>query len=173
MTGRCALGARGRKIAILVSGIAACAIAALAIVRVEMSNDGPTEAVHLVNAATVTGFTRTATVEIPDAHTSGAAAYFVGPAPSPDVLSAVSIPTMSLTASRPRMDVPGVADRSVVVARGARSDVDDECGASVAFLTPSTTEPSDPKWNLTQEQFNGVATKSLILIKISVYNCRF
>ncbi|GAD84609.1 hypothetical protein [Nocardia asteroides] len=173
MTSRYTVGARGRKIAILGSGIAACAIAAVAIVRVEMSNDGPTEAVQLVDAATVAGFTRTAIVEVPDAYTSGAAAYFVGPAPRPDVLAAVSIPTMSLTASQPRVDVPGVADRSVVVARGSRPDVDDECGASVALLTPSTTEPSDPKWNLTQEQFNGVATKSLILIKISVYNCRF
>ncbi|WP_278260472.1 hypothetical protein [Nocardia sp. AG03] len=157
----------------MVSGVVACAIAALVIVRVEMSNDGPTEAVYLVNAATVAGFTRTATVEIPDAHTSGAEAYFVGPAPSPDVLSSVSIPTMLLTASPPRIDVPGVAERSAVVARGARSDIDDECGASVALLTPGTTEPSDPKWNLTQEQINGISTKTLILIKISVYNCKF
>ncbi|MEC3918748.1 hypothetical protein [Nocardia sp. CDC160] len=64
--------------------------------RLEYERRGD-EAHRIVEQATVAGFTRTGIINIDDGDNPPLAqAYFIGPAPKPDVVTVVSVPTIQL-----------------------------------------------------------------------------
>jgi hypothetical protein len=123
---------------------------------------------HIADSATVAGFVRVSVVDVYDGgNSSDATAYFIGPAPRPDPLVAVSVPTIKIAAVAPEMVVPGVRT-SDVVARGQRSD---GCGVSVSYPTGPIPDSEQSNWKLTAEQRDEVRKGTQALIALYVYNC--
>lgn len=140
--------------------------------RFEAWRDRPSQTWHLANSVAVAGFARIAVIDDP-VNVPMAKAYFIGPAPKPDPLVAVSVPTIRLSASR----VPDPAlphdTRSLMTAGGFRPD---GCGAIVSY-------ESDPRPEigyledehhlsiLTSQQTADVLNGTKVFIKVAVSDC--
>lgn len=137
---------------------------------------GPSEARRIAEATTVAGFVRTAVVNISGGENPmHADAYFIGPAPRPDPIAIVSVPTIQLYAVPPPPAPPSWEKPRtyLVAAKGKRPD---GCEASVTFESdPKTTAYSsgDEGWVtlLTAEQLEGVRNGTQIFINLAVGNC--
>jgi hypothetical protein len=135
----------------------------------------PSEARRIAEAATVTGFVRTAVVDMDDGDNPPyAEAYFIGPAPKPDPLAVVSVPTIQLTA-----DAPPSADYArrnpdvdSAVAGGKRPD---GCAADMVFVSNPTSTVYGMGGRdhsiLTNEQLAAVHNHTAVVIELGVNNC--
>ncbi|WP_153412784.1 hypothetical protein [Nocardia macrotermitis] len=117
------------------------------------------EARRIAEAVTVSGAVRTAIVDVSDGdNLPTATVYFIGPAPKPNPVRAVSVPTIQLVAVPPPSSVPEwdeTRDRGIdyAVATGRRPD---GCYASVVFVSnPKSSVP-----DLTGEHSIGILTAS-------------
>jgi hypothetical protein len=152
--------------------------------RYQVERNRPTEARRIAGAATITGFVRTAVLDtdyggrIPQAD-----AFFIGPAPNPDVLMAVSVPTVRLTA----LDPPPAPDESApprdrLFAASGLSE--DRCtSASVIFVVSDpplsihsrrrrgTNPRGEEVTILTPAQQEAVRNHTAVLIDVSVSSC--
>jgi hypothetical protein len=138
--------------------------------RLESWRDRPSDARRIAEAAAVTGFVRKAVVDIPDSDNPPyAEAIFIGPAPKPDPLTAVSVPTIRLQAVMPEPDpLPWKKTRYYfIVANGQRPD---GCKATVAFNTDP--QPEDVNSILTAQQIEEVRNGTQILIELVVGDCK-
>ncbi|WP_433667492.1 hypothetical protein ACQP06_27885 [Nocardia sp. CA-136227] len=127
-----------------------------------------TPARRIAESVTVTGFVRTAVIDMPYNYddVTFAEAYFIGPAPAPDPLAVVTVPTIDLAAITPPIVAPAIGN--AVVARGKRPD---QCAASVSYLNPPVSDPAEPGWNLTPEQLDRIRTGAETFVVVHVYNC--
>ncbi|MEV6065164.1 hypothetical protein AB0L82_01315 [Nocardia sp. NPDC052001] len=143
--------------------------------RLQHESQPPNEARRIVEQATVAGFTRTGIVNIDDGDNPPLAeAYFIGPAPAPDIVAVVSIPTIQLK----RVEVADAGwaaqhpDVDYAVARGERLD---GCGAGVSFFSNPTPTVKDRGTRdvtvLTDEQIAAVRNHTAVVIKVSVGPC--
>ncbi|MFJ4650930.1 hypothetical protein ACIP5Y_06600 [Nocardia sp. NPDC088792] len=143
--------------------------------RLEYERPHGDEAHRIVEQATVAGFARTGIIAIDDGDNPPLAeAYFIGPAPKPDVLTVVSVPTIQLKAvedadaewARQHPDV------DYAVAHGERPD---GCGAGVSFVsnpTPTVKERGIRDVTvLTDEQIAAVRNHTAVVIELSVGPC--
>jgi len=131
--------------------------------------DRPSEARRIAEAATVAGFVRAAVKDVPVGDSSPwAEAIFIGPAPKPNILRVVSVPTIRLNAVAPQ-PAPPVGDKPlyyIVVAAGHRPD---GCSVNVAFnLDP---KPEDVNSILTDQQVDDVRNGTRVLIELMVNGC--
>jgi hypothetical protein len=137
------------------------------------------EARHIAEAATVAGFVRTAVVDESDGdNMPDAAAYFIGPAPKPDPLAVVSVPTIQLEAAdpapvAPEWDKARYAGLDFPVAKGQRPD---GCYVAVTFVSnpkPPTLDLSGKHsiTILTAEQLAEVRNGTRVFIELSVSGC--
>lgn len=140
--------------------------------RYDSWRERPTEARRIAESITVAGFSRTVVVDVIDSYSSYARAYFIGPAPKPDPLAIIAVPTMQLHSQqssplRAQYEEFGAVE---IVAKGQRGD---GCEATVSFVANpiATTSAVPPVRILTDEQRAAVRSGSQILIGISVNNC--
>ncbi|MFE9324656.1 hypothetical protein ACIHDR_17435 [Nocardia sp. NPDC052278] len=135
------------------------------------------EAKRIAEAATVTGFVRMAIVDVPDGdNLPNAAAYFIGPAPRPDPLAVVSVPTIPLTAADPPVapawDPTKYVGIDYPVATGRRAD---GCYASATFITNPKPSVEDFRRHsiavLAPEQLDEVRKGSKVFIELDISGC--
>jgi hypothetical protein len=136
--------------------------------RFEAWRNRPSEARRIAEAATITGFVRTAVVDVPDSNATYADAYFIGPAPKPDTMPVVSVPTIQLNAVPPPPASPEWVYRSIPVTKGERPD---GCGATVAYTMHLNSDPRRSEFNLTAEQLDEVRNGTQVFIELSVGGC--
>ncbi|WP_330183261.1 hypothetical protein OHB26_06155 [Nocardia sp. NBC_01503] len=139
----------------------------------KVTHHDPTEAMRIAEATTVAGFARMAVADVSGGDsdpTTYAVAYFIGPAPKPDPIKAVVVPTIHLNTVAPSDDPqPWEKPKYItVVASGKRPD---GCAASVSYLTASVPEPQISESHLTAEQLDEVRAGSKIFIRLSVTGC--
>ncbi|APA99945.1 hypothetical protein NS506_05909 [Nocardia seriolae] len=143
--------------------------------RLEYERHHPYEARSIVEQATVAGFIRTGIIAIDDGDNPPLAeAYFIGPAPKPDVVAIVSVPTIQLQPVEVA-DAEWVRqhpDADYAVARGERPD---GCGAGVSFFSNPTRTVKERGTRdvtiLTDEQIAAVRNHTAVVIKLSVGPC--
>ncbi|MGW4535392.1 hypothetical protein ACWEOI_31015 [Nocardia sp. NPDC004340] len=113
---------------------------------------------------TVAGFTRTKVIDVPHGDDAPfAEAYFIGPAPKPDPLTAVTVPNIVLTAVEPPPPAPE-SRAFAVVAVGHRSG---GCGATVTFRS----DPYQGNFGLTPQQLDDVRKGTQVFIQIVIGGC--
>lgn len=159
-------------------GFAAIALAALVALagyflqQYRSSTDGPSEARRIAESVMVSGFTRTAVVDVLDRNSSYATAYFIGPAPKPDPLEIINVPSMELSATAPPSRRSQYLDppTSEIVARGQRAD---ECHATVVFDTSPrlSTSSAPPVQIVTQDQWAAVRSGAQVFIEVLIGDC--
>lgn len=139
--------------------------------RFKTSLEVTSEAREIAESVAVSGFTRTAVVDVLDSNSSYATAYFIGPSPKPDPLAIITVPTISLSASYPPrkhsyLDPP----TSEIVARGQRPD---GCHATVVFDTDPrlSNKAVPPVQILTGEQQAAIKTGSQTFIEVLIGDC--
>lgn len=152
--------------------------------RYQFERNRPTAAHRIADAAAVTGFVRTAVLDVDDGgHPPEADVYFIGPAPNPAVLTAVSVPTVRLTA----LDPPPADDERASPGRDhifvAAGQSEDLCtAASVIFVSNpplsvhSTWEHGKNRGGewvpiLTASQQAAVRSHTSVLIELSIHTC--
>jgi hypothetical protein len=137
----------------------------------------PDGAKRLAEAATVAGFTRTAIIdEDSGANPPDAEVYFIGPAPKPNPLAVVSVPTIQLKAadSPPAEYTREHPDVDLPVATGERPD---GCMAAVVFVSnPTSSVSSDFHGKhrvaiLTDAQLATVSDHTATVIRLVVSGC--
>lgn len=144
--------------------------------RGQVEQDSPSEARRIAEAATVAGFVRTVVVDVSDGDNPPyASAFFIGPAPRPDAVAVVAVPSIQLNAiAPPPAPQSWEKPRSYLVA--AKGQRQDGCKASVTF-------DSDPKPSvshirgeesisvLTAEQLDAVRNGTQVFIELSIGGC--
>ncbi|MTE14467.1 hypothetical protein [Nocardia aurantiaca] len=122
---------RGRAVRLGRVAIAAVALVGLPVFgryRLHQWQDRPVESVRIADEVTVAGFERLAVISwSPGDDLPEGLAYFAGPQPYPDPVTAVSVPSIPL---RPVDRVRESAAEEIQTASGSRPD---HCGASVYF----------------------------------------
>jgi hypothetical protein len=138
--------------------------------RFEAWREKPGEAERIAETTTVAGFVRAAVVDLDDGVTD---AYFIGPAPQPDPVSVVSVPTIRLSPVAPELDQASDPEprHDQVVAKGQRRD---GCGASVVAESDPMSDLG-PDWTrkitLTNDQLAAVRRGTKTLFVVGVFNC--
>lgn len=133
--------------------------------------DRPSEARRIAEGTTVKGFVRTAIVDVPDDNHTYANAFYIGPAPKPDPLAVVEVPTIQLSAVAAPAPVPSWDNDNrltVVVAKGKRPD---GCMASVAYSVHPEADPTRSSFNLTPEQLDAVRNGTQVFVQLTVSAC--
>lgn len=141
--------------------------------RFEDRHQDSSEARRIAESTSVTGFARTAVVDMSDGdNPSNAQAFFIGPAPKPDPTAAVSVPTIPLTtiSTPPPISYDGV---SYPVAKGKRPD---GCMATVVFESNPksvvrSTVSNDLVTIVTPAQLDALRGGTQVLIRLNVSNC--
>ncbi|WP_147404326.1 hypothetical protein [Nocardia panacis] len=139
----------------------------------------PTEARRLAEAASVVGFVRTAIIDVSDGdNPPHATAFFIGPAPKPDALAVVSVPTIKLSPLEPppymsELEKKKYDDSDFAVAYGKRPD---GCGAGVAFISnPKQWEYSLRGQHMIEvispEQIESVRRGASVFMELAIGNC--
>lgn len=161
---------RGRSAVILLIVVG---LGAFGYWRFDAWRDRPSETRRIAESVTVAGFVRTAVVDEADGdNPSDANAYFIGPAPKPDAVTSVSVPTIRLSAVpppyAPDLDDSGAPPLAYPVAKDERRD---GCGASVSYPTEPASDRERSSWRLTAEQLDGVRRGTDVLVRVLVYGC--
>ncbi|MFJ4659031.1 hypothetical protein ACIP5Y_47810 [Nocardia sp. NPDC088792] len=145
--------------------------------RLEIGHNRPDEAARIAKAATISGFGRTGIADVLDNdNPPGADAYFIGPAPKPDPLAVVSVPTIQLEATDPPTAeyTRQHPDIDLPVAAGKRPD---GCMASVTFISNPPSSVVSEGWGnhrisiLTDEQLAAVRNHTALVIELLISNC--